>query len=179
MPFPITAPLTITVVQEEEEKEGKDKPKPPHPKPNEKKPNKSIPPYKLLTKDGRDVAGEATEKWSGDFNDFDGGKAEDLGDGEIIYKINYDNAYHLNYRKSKRNEVEKDTLTKKYILGMQLLMLGFEHALRSTSKTGEVVPFEDYKDDFRRLAAKGAAATVLSLAEVLPKIIGMSVDDGE
>ena len=56
-------------------------------------------------------------------------------------------------------------VTEKYILGMRILMLGYEHALRTTKE------LKGDQDDFRRMAARGAAATVLALAENLPKIV--------
>jgi hypothetical protein len=52
-------------------------------------------------------------------------------------------------------------------------MLGYEHALRTSreSKGDQLNGIAEYQDDFRRMAARGAAATVLALAENLPKII--------
>jgi hypothetical protein len=56
---------------------------------------------------------------------------------------------------------------------MRILMLGYEHALRALKGTnGNGIG--EYADEFRRIAARGAAATVLALAENLPKIVDSS-----
>jgi hypothetical protein len=52
-------------------------------------------------------------------------------------------------------------------------MLGYEHALRalkSGNGQGEN-GLAELQDHFRRMAARGAASTVLALAENLPKIV--------
>ena len=67
-------------------------------------------------------------------------------------------------------------MTEKYILGMRILMLGYEHALRAIRRV-EGRPtngIAEFQDEFRRMAARGAASTVLALAENLPKIIDKS-----
>lgn len=180
MPAPVlTDPITIVAIEESKEpKKKRDKPKP-KPREEEKQPEKGLPKYKLLTKDGREVLGEKTDKWPDGFADYDGGIVEDFGEDGLIYKINFDNASHLKYRQGRKSKVEKDALTQKYILGMRILMLGFEHAARRRQDASGGNSFEDYKDQFRQMAAKGAAATVLSLAEVLPKVIGMPDDEPE
>jgi hypothetical protein len=42
------------------------------------------------------------------------------------------------------------------------------------ARGGELNGFAEYADDFRRMAARGAASTVLSLADNLPKIVDAS-----
>jgi hypothetical protein len=89
-----------------------------------------------------------------------------------MYKINFDNTYHLKYRLNVQGDIARDVVTEKYILGMRILMLGYEHALRAVrGLRGELNGMADYQDEFRRMAARGAAATVLALAENLPKIV--------
>jgi len=132
-------------------------------------PTHGLPACVLLTRDGREVAGYKTESWPDDFSETDGGLIEDLGT-ESVYKINYDNVYHLRYRKA-ASGVARDVVTEKYILGMRILLLGCEHALRSM-QGGEGIG--EFLDDFRRMAARGAASTVLALAENLPKIVDAS-----
>jgi hypothetical protein len=75
-----------------------------------------------------------------------------------------------------RGDVARDVVTEKYILGMRILMLGYEHALRTIKelKGDQLNGIAEYQDDFRRMAARGAAATVLALAENLPKIVDQS-----
>ena len=40
-------------------------------------------------------------------------------------------AYHVKYRIGARGDIARDVVTEKYILGMRILMLGYEHALRT------------------------------------------------
>jgi hypothetical protein len=127
----------------------------------------------LLTKDGRMVGDRKTEQWPDGFTENDGGMVRDLGDEQILYLINYDNTYHLKYKMQTRSDIARDVVTEKYVLGMRILMLGYEHALRIFKRAaGDGVG--EYADEFRRMAARGAASTVLALAENLPKIIDSS-----
>ena len=142
----------------------------------ENNPTLGLPKCILLTKNGRGIDGYSVERWPPDFNDYDGGTIEDLGEEGIVYKVNYDNAYHLNYRHQQKGEVARQVVTEKYILGMRILMLGYESALRSLGDEngrGDEGLGEFY-DDFRRMAARGSASTVLALAENLPKIVDQS-----
>ncbi len=146
-------------------------------------PTLGLPKCILLTKDGRDVDGYGVERWPTDFNEHDGGVIEDLGAEGVVYKVNYDNAYHLKYRLQQRGDVAREVVTEKYILGMRILMLGYEHALRSLQdgNGGDGEGAAEFYDDFRRMAARGSASTVLALAENLPKIVDQSsvADDVE
>ncbi len=184
MAGPVEDTLTIRIVEEDHEpkkprakkesgagenggkRNGKGPPAPTH----------GLPPYRLLTKDGHPVGDQESQPWPEGFTDLDGGVIEDLGLQGVIYKINYDNAYHLKYRLSARGDVARDVITEKYILGMRILMLGHEHALRALREVkGDVADgLDEFLDDFRRVAARGAAATVLALAENLPKIVDKS-----
>jgi len=142
----------------------------------EKAPTLGLPACILLTEDGREVPGHGVERWPKDFSDLDGGAIEDLGEQGVVYKVNYDNRYHLKYRLQQRGDVARDVVTEKYILGMRILMLGYEHALRSLTPEngGEGDDVAEFFDEFRRMAARGAASTVLALAENLPKIVDES-----
>jgi hypothetical protein len=115
------------------------------------------------------------EAWSSDLTESDGGAISDLGEG-VVYKINYDNVYHLKYRLSQRGEVSPEVVTEKYILGMRILLLGYQHAFNSIQKsTGtDGNGISEYADEFRRAAARASASTVLALAENLPKIVDAS-----
>lgn len=135
-------------------------------------PNVGLPKYILLTKDGREIPGHPTEAWPNDFKDEDGGLIVDIGEEGKVYKINYDNSYHLRYRQGQRGDVSKDTVSQKYIIGMRLLLLGIEHALSQAKGNGEgEEKLVDVVDEIRRLAARGAASTVLAVADHLPKIM--------
>lgn len=139
-------------------------------------PTHGLPPYRLLTKDGRQVGTQPTLPWPDDFSELDGGLIEDLGEQGVMYKINYDNSYHIKYRLGARGDVARDVMTEKFVLGMRILMLGYEHALRALkqAKGASDNGIAEFQDDFRRISARGAAATVLALAENLPKIIDKS-----
>ena len=138
-------------------------------------PTRGLPKCILLTKDGREVDGYGVEPWPSDFNEYDGGLIEDFGAEGIVYKINYDNSYHLKYRIQQRGDVAREVVTEKYILGMRILMLGFEQALRRLEiREDNNEGMAEFYDDFRRRASRGAASTVLALAENLPKIVDRS-----
>jgi hypothetical protein len=185
--------IDIAITEVEEPAPPSPKPTPPHPpKPpagalgekskgkGERAPTHGLPRCMLLTKDGREVEGYIVEKWPDDFSDTDGGVIEALGD-EAVYKINYDNIYHLKYRLSQRGNVAREVVTEKYILGMRILLLGYEHALRNSKETKKSngTGLAEFADEFRRMAARGAASTVLALAENLPKIIDASAIQGQ
>jgi len=186
MPHPVTDKVTIRIVEEEKETKLKPpKPIPPDPPPHwgdskegkgKPSPTHGLPQYILLTRDGREISGNTTEQWPTDFTEIDGGIIQDLGETGMLYKINYDNVYHLKYRLGTRGDIAKDVVTEKYILGMRILLLGYEHALRSVLeiRKGQLEGMAEYYDEFRRMAARGAASTVLALAENLPKIVDSS-----
>jgi hypothetical protein len=186
MSKPVGDSLTIRIVDEDKEVKVKAKAEPPKPHGGDKggkkegkgppAPTHGLPPCRLLTRDGRRVADQDTLPWPEDFTELDGGVIQDLGPEGVVYKINYDNAYHLKYRLGARGDVARDVMTEKYILGMRILMLGYEHALRAMkdAKGEKTNGIGEFLDDFRRMSARGAAATVLALAENLPKIIDKS-----
>jgi hypothetical protein len=174
----------LSIVEPEAPPQPKPKPKP-NPKPEagpgdnkpgegDKKPTRGLPPYKLLTNDGREINGHATEQWPDGFTEYDGGDVRDVGDGNFVYLINYDNAYHIKYRLGERGQVAKDVVTAKYILGMRIVMLGFEHALREKLKGTDASAVAEAIDDMRLILARAAASTVLAIAENLPKIVDAS-----
>lgn len=175
MPRPVFDTLTVRIANE-----AVDTNEPPRKK-NKKNtkvnkegqgPDIGLPRYILLTKDGRPIPGHPTDKWPEDFTDMDGGTVQDLGDEGNLYKINYDNAYHLSYRQKQRGETARDAVSQKYIIGMRLLMLGLEHSLRSAMNGGgEAAKLSEFDDMIRKLSARGAATTVLAVADHLPKIM--------
>jgi hypothetical protein len=144
----------------------------------EKKPTHGLPPFKLLTNDGRAIGDHETEQWPETFSAADGGLVSDLGEKGSLYKINYDNTYHLSYMSKARTEIEREAITEKYITGMRLLMLGLERAFDALPQGAEAPDWvHSAGDDIRRLAARGAASTVLALADHLPRIAAMSAED--
>lgn len=183
MPLPVEDELTIEVLDEET----------PQPKPKPKKPGADtpggngkgkpgggadapthgLPKYILLTKDGREVDSQMSERWPDGFTENDGGTIRDLGSEGVIYLINYDNVYHLRYRQQQRGDLAREVVTEKYILGMLILMLGYEHAMRAMQALNPQ-GLSEFQDEFRRMAARAAASTVLALAENLPRIVDTS-----
>jgi hypothetical protein len=121
MPLPVGDEFSVRVIDEEQkekrdkkkkkkkqeasgdksDKEGGDEPKATH----------GLPPYQLLTKDGREIGGKETKRWSPDSNESDGGYASDLGDLGVMYYINYDNVYHLRYRTQQKGDLAREAVT--------------------------------------------------------------------
>ncbi len=60
----------------------------------EKAPTHGLPPWGLLTKDGRKIGEDESKPWPERFTDLDGGTIQDLGEDRVCYNINYDNAFH-------------------------------------------------------------------------------------
>lgn len=184
MPQPVTDEVTVRVVDlEKEPKRGKKTAIQPKAAAKGSKegdgksgPTRGLPQFVLLTRDGRKIGNEDTQPWPDNFTELDGGEIDDFGENGTLYKINYDNSYHVKYRFGARGDIARDVVTEKYILGMRILMLGYEHAPRTIKelKGDQLNGIAEYQDDFRRMAARGAAATVLALAENLPKIVDRS-----
>lgn len=168
MPAAVSDQVEVSITESEEPQKH---PHEGHTKKNTKgtskeQPNVGLPPYKLLTADGRADAGQDTEAWPEWMTDEDGGFVEDLGSQGKIYKINIDNKWLQSYRRAQRGQILKDGMTQKYILGMRIFLLGVERALTGLKSDEDIDP-----DVFRRVAAKGAASTMLTLSDHLPKII--------
>lgn len=175
MSRPLTEPVSIKILAEEEEKDKKKRKKKKKRKP-EDKPKRGLPPYVLLTKDGRDILGQSTQAWPEDFSELDGGRITGEDD-RPIYEINVDNAYHLRYRLRAKSDSGRDLISQKYITGMRLFLLCFENSRRTVAaaRDGENgnTKLDDVVDDFRSIAARGAASVVLWLTDQLPKIIDL------
>ena len=175
MAVPVSQSVSIRIVQEEEEKEKKPRPPKP-PKPPSEDLRRSLPSYALLTKDGRDVLGQKTSKWPDDFSELDGGLIKSVEDS-LIYEINVDNAHHLRYRRRAKSNAARDLLSQKYITGMRLFLLAFENARRSAElsngEEGRNAKYDDWIDEFRAVAARGAASVVLWLTDQLPRVIDL------
>ena len=168
MPAPVSdqVEVTITAVETIQPHPHDGAPKKKTKGTSAEQPNVGLPPYKLLTADGREDAGQQTEQWPEGMTDEDGGSVEDLGGNGKLYKINIDNKWLQSYRRAQRGQILKDSMTQKYILGMRIFLLGIERALSGLSDQDDIDP-----DAFRRVAAKGAASTMLTLSDHLPKII--------
>jgi len=174
---PVSDEITVRITAAEADKPKEmGKKKEEKPKKPDDKPSVGLPPYQLLTSDGRTEAGHLTKKWPDWMSDTDGGYVEDLGGGIKKYFINYDNAYHQSYRRNQRGQIAKDAISQKYILGMRVFMLGVERALNGNGDDGKG-GFDP--DEFRKITAKGAASTMLTLSDHLPKIIQPVQDQPE
>jgi hypothetical protein len=176
MPAPLTQPVAVKLVPEEEETEKKKSKSRDKTRKPEDQPKRGLPPYVLLTKDGREVLGHNTQPWPEDFSELDGGRIKEA-EGRLIYEINVDNAYHLRYRRRANTNAGRDLISQKYITGMRLFLLGFENSRRNVigARDGENgnAKFADVLDDFRAIAARGAASVVLWLTDQLPKVIDL------
>ena len=175
MAAPLTQSVSVKILPEEAKK--KKKPRPPKPPPISKdEPKRGLPPLVLLTKDGREVLGQRTTMWPEGFSELDGGRIAEA-DGRLIYEVNVDNAYHLRYRRRAKSDAARDLLSQKYITGMRLFMLGFENSRQNVTAArngGNGDPrFDEVIDDFRAIAARGAASVVLWLTDQLPKVIDL------
>ena len=171
-----TDEITIKIVESQ-----KTDPRPtPPPSPPSPPSKRGLPPHGLITKDGRNIDGNESITWEEaggkhtDFNEKDGGYASDLGDGSKKYWINYDNSSFQSYLGAQKNDATRKAVSEKYVLGMQILMLGLEHALGHTlenvpDEKKEKLQENDFEDNFRRMAAKGSAFVVLTLCDQLPK----------
>ena len=132
---------------------------------------KGLPRTKWMTKDGRPIGDEGTEKWPDDFDDQDGGQVQSLTEDTNLYKINYDNAHFQHFLRGERGSISQKVIVEQYRLSMLVLMLGFEHAY---SRLGEAIgrsALEEHADEFRRIAARGAATVVMSIARTLPHMV--------
>lgn len=184
LPAPVYSERTVSIkIVEKLKSRPKPRPVPPDPPIPPQKPERGLPLPKFLTRDGRDILeGTPSTKWedaplSGSpFNEEDGGTVIDLGEEGKIYWINYDNTFFQNHLKAQKHEDRKASVTQKYILGMRIALLGIEHALAS-EKIGEDGNFDD--DKFRRMAAKGAAAVIMTLCDQLPKSFDLYSDEIE
>ena len=131
---------------------------------------KELPPNKWLTRDGRMIGDEKTDRWPEDFCDQDGGKVDDLGE-TFLYYINYDNAHFRQFLDRERNPVNTKVITAQYRIGMLVLMMGIEDAYVRMEEGPAKDSIGESIDEIRRLAAQGSATVVLSIAKTLPTII--------
>ena len=132
---------------------------------------RTLPPSKWLTRDGRPIGEDETEPWPSDFTDQDGGQVADLGEGNRLYCINYDNAHFRRVLDGERNEVDKKVAAEQYRIAMLVLMLGIEDAYARMPSGDAKSALEESIDEIRRLAAQGAATVVMSIAKTLPAIV--------
>ena len=172
IPEPVTEQLTLRVVAER----SQPPPGPTPPKPNdddgeETTESRGLPPTKWLTRDGRSIGEEETDPWPDGFTDQDGGRVQDLGDNQMLYCINYDNAHFRRFLDSERNDLNKKVIAEQYRVGMLVLMLGLEDAYSRMEQNEIKTQLEENIDEIRRLSAQGAATVVMSIAKTLPTII--------
>ena len=184
MPEPVTDELRLRVV--EARRKRPPGPRPPGPRIND--PNgddeeetvegRGLPPSKWLTSDGRLIGEEETDPWPEGFTDQDGGTVTDLGEGQMLYRINYDNAHFRRFLDRENNDLDKRVVAEQYRMGMLVLMMGLEDAYMRMDQTETKTRLEENIDEIRRLAAQGAATVVMSIAKTLPTIINpSSVED--
>ncbi len=177
MAEPVTENLKLRVVQTRIPKRPGPRPQPPDPDAEgdeEREEGRALPPTKWLTKDGRSIGDEPSESWPENFTEQDGGLVDDLGDGQLLYSINYDNAHFRRFLDRERNDVDKKVVSEQYRIGMLVGMMGLEDAYSRMEQTETKATLEESIDEIRRLAAKGAATVVMSIAKTLPSIVNPS-----
>ena len=173
LPEPVTEDLTLRVVETRKTRT----PGPPGPPPHSGEGNddttegRALPPSKWLTRDGRLIGEEETDIWPEDFNDQDGGRIDDFGEGQTLYYINYDNAHFRRFLDRERNDLDKKVVTQQYRIGMLVLMMGLEDSYSRMEQSLMKTRLEEYIDEIRRLSAQGAATVLMSLTKTLPTII--------
>ena len=171
---PVTEDLKLLVVADRTTSPSGPHREPPDPEVDgdaEATEGRALPPTKWLTRDGRLLGGDATDAWPEDFTDQDGGEVRDLGEGQKLYCLNYDNAHFRHFLDRERDDVNKKVITEQYRIGMLVLMMGFEDACSRTELEKIKTEIEEHIDEFRRLAAQGAATVVMSIAKTLPTIV--------
>ena len=177
MPIPVSGDVTFHVVPERPKRprgrRGRRRSEPGEGEEESDVDERGLPPNRWLTHDGRTIGDEETAQWPEDFSDQDGGVVDQLSVDETIYGINYDNAHFQQFLARERSDAGKRVLTEQYRLSMLILMMGFEDAYLRLSDSDEKNEIEELLDQFRRLAAKGAATVVMSIAQTLPQIINV------
>ncbi len=174
MPEPVSDQLRLRIVETRKTNRGggkKSKRSGDEPDGDNETEQRTLPPSKWLTYDGRLIDDDETEQWPPDFTEYDGGKVEDLGEGTRLYFINYDNAHFRRVLNSERNEIDKKVVTEQYRMAMLVLMLGVDDAYARMPENEAKSTLEENIDDIRRLAAQGAATVVMSIAKTLPSIV--------
>ena len=175
MPLPVKSAVVFKVVASREKRPsgGTSSRQGPIDDGEESGEGRGLPANQWITRDGRMIGGKGTKCWS-DFEDYadqDGGAVQDLGAEQKVYYINYDNAHFQHFLVRERTDLEKRVLTEQYRLSMLILMMGFEDAYSRLVKSGREVGWGEWEDQIRRLAARGAATVVLSIAKTLPKLV--------
>ena len=174
MAIPQTETVEVRVVaQRPHSPPGPPTPRPQSPGPGEEDggEGRRLPDWRWLTRDGRALSGTPSEPWREGFTDQDGGLVEELSEDEMIYKINYDNAHFRSFLDRERSDAAKRVVTEQYKISMLVLMMGFEQACASMSDSDQQSELREFIDEFRLLAAQGAATVVMSIAKTLPQLI--------
>ena len=177
MSLPVTSPVEFRVVASRPQREGGGEGRRPHlGGDNDGKglgDARGLPKNMWITKDGRVIGDAKTKSWADcdDFDDQDGGYVQELTVDEKFYYINYDNAHFQHFLVGARTEVEKRVLTEQYRLSMLILMMGFEDAYSRLPSSGGEVQWAEWVDEIRRLAARGSATVVMSIAKTLPTLV--------
>ena len=177
MPMPAKSGVVFRIVTSRpQQRSGEPRP-PAHPagdeNENDSTDERGLPANGWITKDGRAIGDEETKAWADfdGYDDQDGGAVRDLGAGEKVYYINYDNAHFQHFVARERTEIGKRVLTEQYRLSMLILMMGFEDAYSRLIDANGEVDWAEWVDEIRRLAARGAATVVMSIAKTLPTLV--------
>lgn len=177
MPLPVKDAVAFRIVESRPERRSGREGRRPHHRADENDGDsgdgRDLPRNGWITKDGRAIGDEETVSWADfdGYDDQDGGAVRDLGANEKIYYINYDNAHFQHFLARERTEIAKRVLTEQYRLSMLILMMGFEDAYSRLVIAHGEVDWAEWQDDVRRLAARGTATVVMSIAKTLPTLV--------
>jgi len=166
------AGFLVRIVEATEKPEPNPDPKP-RKKPEPKQNQLSLPQIVLLTRDGRKVNDSPTEAWNGDWTEYDGGTTIDGGEGGILIKVNYDNAYIQEYLR-RAKEGERGAIWTKFMLAMQVSALGLERRIAQLREGGEKVS-EDEIDRLRRTVSAGFASVAATIVDQMPRVMNSSL----
>lgn len=169
MPQPVSETLSFRVLAAREKKKsgkrsdgGSDR---------EVDQQKGLPKTIWLTRDGRRIGNEETERWPDGFSEKEGGVVASLGDvGDDVYKINFDNIHFRYFLRQASQEDVKKTIIEQYRLSMLVLMLSFEHAYSGLPEETKD-KLADQHDRLRRLMAESASTVVMSIARTLSPLV--------
>lgn len=155
--------VTIELVEKRERPKRERKPQPPQPE-------VALPQSRWMTRDGRKVDNEPTEKWPEGITEHDGGIIRELTADETLHLINLDNVTLQNAIRRLR-KASQEQIIAMHRTGMQLAMLAMqkqfkEHCEATDSETREML--SEYEMEIYRLNAQAIAMVMPLLVKTLP-----------
>ena len=155
--------VTVLLVEQRPKQQRERNPRP--------QPQVSLPPSTWMTKDGRNIGEEPTEKWPDGFTEHDGGDIYQLTAESSLYRINFDNATLQNAIRRLKEADRERTITM-HRVGMQVSMLAIQKQFGEfldslDSETQEEM--KGYETEIYRLNAQAVAMVMPLLMKTLPE----------